>query len=66
MKTAEQRILEHMLQIRDIIMDICPGAPYTSLTIHDNGMIAFNNAYWELPEDLRIKYTEGLEDDDDC
>ena len=59
----EQRIYEHMQEIRKLIEDFCPENMFIDLNICRDGQIMFYNAYWELPNDKRIDFVEPFAED---
>lgn len=56
---CEARILEKLLEIRDIMLEYDPSSTYLNLTILDN-MLSFNNNYWEYNVDKQINFFTGL------
>lgn len=52
---CEARILEKLLEIRDIMMEYDPSSTYLNLTISDN-MLSFNNNYWEYNVDKQLNF----------
>ena len=56
---CEARILEKLLEIRDIMMEYDPSSTYLSLTISDN-LLFFNNNYWEDNVDKQIDFCTSL------
>lgn len=65
-KEATRRIYCLMCEICDTIRNMDPETddPYLSLCIHSDGVISFNNTYWELPDEKQINFTEDFEDEE--
>lgn len=57
MTEVEKQILEHLKAIRGIL-EANGGVQYFAVTIYDDGIIAANNAYWELPKEKKIDIWE--------
>ena len=55
-KEAEQKIYEHMKEIRKIHRQVCKSDDYISLVVLSNGAISFYNTWWELPEEEKISF----------
>lgn len=56
---CEARILEKLLEIRDIMMEYDSSSTYLNLTILDN-MLSVNNNYWEYNVDKQINFFTTL------
>ena len=59
MTEIEKQILEHIKAIRGIL-EANGGVQHLTMSIGDNGTIRAHNAYWELPQEKKIKiFAEG-------